>query len=241
MKQSKKIVVLMLAVLLFITGSLSTTFTTVKAAPNKTMFVTAKTLNVRSGPSTKSKVITTVKKNAKVIVITSKGSWNKIKANKKAGWVPKKYLTTKKTDTKKEPAQQTKPSKGIYVTTKALNVKSGPNAKSKVLTKVKKGKQVVFITKKGSWSKIKVNKKAGWVQSKYLNVKKEPVKQVKSAYITTKTLNVKSGPSTKSKVITKVKKDKQVILITTKGSWSKVKVGKKAGWVPSKHLRKNKL
>lgn len=64
------------------------------SAGGQTKYVTASVLNVRSGPSTGNKVITTVKKNQAVTVTGTSGSWNKIAANGKTGWVSSKYLTS---------------------------------------------------------------------------------------------------------------------------------------------------
>lgn len=55
------------------------------------------TLNMRSGASTKSKVVKVLKKN-NVVSKTGKksGKWVQIKSSKKTGWVHSSYLTTKK-------------------------------------------------------------------------------------------------------------------------------------------------
>lgn len=54
--------------------------------------VTASALNVRKSNSTKAKSLGTLKKNAKVDVVGTKGSWSEIKYKSGYGWVSSKYI-----------------------------------------------------------------------------------------------------------------------------------------------------
>lgn len=116
---------------------------TVQAASSKTKYVTASTLNVRSGPATTYKVITTVKENTSVKVTQTKGSWDKIMLGSKAGWVSSHYLTSTKPATPK-------------------NLAEG-------LKTVESNKQLILVTSKGyntSTAEIRTferNSKEGWV------------------------------------------------------------------------------
>ena len=55
--------------------------------------VTASSLNMRQSASSDSKVVSTLKKGTNVEVISTKGSWYKIKAGGKTGYAAKKYIT----------------------------------------------------------------------------------------------------------------------------------------------------
>jgi L,D-peptidoglycan transpeptidase YkuD (ErfK/YbiS/YcfS/YnhG family) len=90
----RKVFPIFIAVLVVLAGILMAEPAHAAASPTK--YVTASVLNVRSGPSTKYKVVATVKKNQAVTVIQTSGSWNKITVGSKKGWVSGKYLTTKK-------------------------------------------------------------------------------------------------------------------------------------------------
>src|SRR5699024_894761 len=157
--------ILLVALLLF--AGLSMTPNTEVQAASKTMYVKADLLNVRKGASTKSKVITVAKKNAKATVYTKKGSWSKVKVNKKNGWVASKYLANKKskakkTSNKKAAKKKATPDKKVrqtqketihFKTTKRNNnkllkdtskiVRNGKNGvRTKVIEKTYKGKKV---------------------------------------------------------------------------------------------------
>lgn len=61
--------------------------------------VTINDLNVRSGPSTKYKVIAKVNKDAKVSVLKSSNGWSQVRLSNGAnGWLSGKYLTAQQND-----------------------------------------------------------------------------------------------------------------------------------------------
>ena len=157
--------ILLVALLVF--AGLSMTPNTEVQAASKTMYVKADSLKVRKGASTKSKVVTVAKKNAKVTVYTKKGSWSKVKVNKKNGWVASKYLANKKSKAKKasnkkavkkkatpiKKVRQTQKETIHFKTTKRNNnkllkgkskvVRNGKNGvRTKVIEKTYKGKKV---------------------------------------------------------------------------------------------------
>lgn len=73
-------------------SSLTTTFVVKKVIKQKTGKVTVSRLNVRATASTKSKVIRTLKKNQTVTIVSTTGSWKKIKQGKTTGYVSSKYI-----------------------------------------------------------------------------------------------------------------------------------------------------
>lgn len=66
--------------------------------------------------------------------------------------------------------------KTTYTTTENLNLRSGASTNHKRLTTISKGKVVTFVSKSGSWSKVKYGSQTGYVSTKYLKVTKVAVK-----------------------------------------------------------------
>ncbi|MBO1005103.1 D-alanyl-D-alanine carboxypeptidase family protein [Pseudogracilibacillus auburnensis] len=134
-----------------------------------------------------------------------------------------------------------------YATTANLNLRSGASAKHKVLTVIPKGKQVTLISKHGTWFKVSYSGKTGYVSSTFLkqvtsNTPKPPVPSKQPAnqttkYTTTTSLNLRSGASTKHKVLIVIPKGKQVTLISKHGTWFKVSYSGKTGYVSSEYLK----
>jgi peptidoglycan hydrolase-like protein with peptidoglycan-binding domain len=85
------------------------------AALAKTGKVTASSLNIRKTADSDSKVIGTLKEGASVTIKDSTGSWYKISANGKTGYVYKKYIkvtdSSGSSDTKKTSSKNTKGTK----------------------------------------------------------------------------------------------------------------------------------
>ena len=125
-----------------------------------TKYVTATTLNVRSGAGTSYQVIGTLSKGTKVEVISESNGWSKINYNGKTGYVSSQYLSnsasTSSTTTK-------------YVTATTLNVRSGAGTSYQVIGSLSKGTKVEVISESNGWSKINYNGKTGYVSSQYLS------------------------------------------------------------------------
>ena len=108
-----------------------------------TVKVTADSLNVRSGPGTNYKVVTTVKKNQVYTIVETSNNWGKLKSG--AGWICLDYTkknattTTATTTTVKTPVPYTM----MTVTAKnGLSVRKGPGILYKRVTVLKNGTKV---------------------------------------------------------------------------------------------------
>lgn len=73
--------------------------------------------------------------------------------------------------TKVEPAPApepvTPPPRMVSVTASAVNIRSGPGMKNKVITKVKKGDELELLAESGSWLNVRLtNGMEGWIYKK---------------------------------------------------------------------------
>lgn len=145
-------------------------------ASNKiTISKTGKTtanLNMRSGNSTKHKVISVLKKGSKVNILGSSSGWHKVKFGNKTGWVSAKYIsnisTTKKVTPKKSTPQKNTVKTYQKQVSANLNMRSSGSTKSKVVMVLKKGSKVTVKKTSNGWSQVTYGKRTGWVSSKYL-------------------------------------------------------------------------
>lgn len=124
--------------------------------------VTARSLNVRKGASTKHSVITSIKKNTTVTILSSKNNWYYVELpNGKKGWVSKRYISGK--------SNTSNSSKTGTVTARSLNVRKGSGTKYSIITSIKKGSKVIILDAKNDWYKVQLsNGKTGWVSKKYI-------------------------------------------------------------------------
>jgi SH3-like domain-containing protein len=112
-------------------------------------------VNIRSGPSTKNKIIWEVFASFPLQVIERKGKWvHVIDFEDDKGWIYESLITDKKT---------------VIIKVETANMRSGPSKDNPIIATVKKG--VVFepIEMQGNWMKVSYkNDISGWIHNTLL-------------------------------------------------------------------------
>ncbi|WP_083413204.1 SH3 domain-containing protein [Bacillus massilinigeriensis] len=121
-----------------------------------------------------------------------------------------------------------------YVTTDNLNLRAGASTKTSILTTIPKGKRVRYISQSGSWFKVAYGNRTGFVSSVYL--RKVAVSVVE--YQTTDNLNMRTGASTKHRILITIPRGERVKFISSYGIWYKVSYKNRTGFVSSAFLKK---
>ncbi|WP_057566816.1 SH3 domain-containing protein [Paraclostridium sordellii] len=217
-------------------------------ASNQEGIVTATSLNVRSGPSTDSSFLFSIKKNDKVTILKSENGWYKIStANGHEGWASSEYISTNTSDTNQQSNKK-------VVNVDNLNMRNGASTSYRVIMKLNKGTVIEIISESNGWTKIKHDGRIGFVASKYLspiennnqptkpeqqpNAPVQPQVSVgKTKVVVATSLNVRSGPSTGNSVIGSLKNNEKVEIISESNGWSKIKYNGKEGYVSSRYLK----
>lgn len=211
--------------------------------------VTTHNLNLRSGKSTKNKVLLTIPKNTAVTVIETSGTWSKTKYKNKSGWLASSYLKNAPAAKKAAPKPQVKTSTR-KTTTQNLNLRAGKSTRTKALVTIPKNTTVTVIQTSGTWSKTKYKNKTGWVASSYLKnapaakkaAPKKPAPKAaapKATYRwTTVKVNIRKGAGTSHARLGTVPANERVTFLKTSKGWSNVKSSKGTGWISNKHLDK---
>ena len=222
-------------------------FTNIANAATKYAMTTAN-LNFRTGPSTSNKIITTIKKNTKVEVVSYDGKWAKIKYKNQVGYSSKDYLSevsssNSSTSTKKKTGK---------VTTGVLNVRSGAGTSYSKIGTLKKGATVTILQTSNGWHKIELSgSKTGWVSADYIKITTSSSSAgpsggssssgstvtKKTGKVTTDVLNVRSGAGTSYSKIGTLKKGATVTILQTSNGWHKIELsGSKTGWVSADYI-----
>ncbi|WP_419726427.1 SH3 domain-containing protein [Terrisporobacter petrolearius] len=177
MKRNMKAKALLVAALLTIGGIVETTTigdalstkssiaTQAKSSKIKTGTITSK-VNMRKGASTKYKVVTKLKKNAKVTVVKKmSNNWYQVKYSGKTGYVSGKYLKVTATN------NNTTYSNQLGVTTNNVNMRSGTSTKYKVVAKLRKNADIDVLKKMSNgWYQVKCNRTTGYISGKYIKL-----------------------------------------------------------------------
>ncbi|RYM06697.1 hypothetical protein EWH99_02200 [Sporolactobacillus sp. THM7-7] len=205
---------------------------------------TTDNLNVRTGPSTSNKRLTTLKKGTTVSVVGTSGGWLQIKYNGETAYVSGEYV--KKTGSSSSGSESTE--KELYkgTTTDNLNVRTGPSTSNKLLTTLKKGTTVSVVGTSGGWLQIKYNGSTAYVSGDYVKKSGNGVtggseSTEKELYqgTTTDNLNVRTGPSTSNKRLTTLKKGTTVSVVGTSGGWLQIKYNGETAYVSGEYVKKS--
>ena len=164
----------------------------------------ASKLDLKLVPSITSSNINTIEENSKITIKDIINKWSYVETDNKSGWVltskikvseqkneevktegnkeqtveetkkeENKEKTTSKEETKTEEKKKTEVAK--YVSAETLNMRETANNNAKLINQLKVNTKVTVLETEGTWSKIKVNGKTGYVASKYLSDKKVDV------------------------------------------------------------------
>lgn len=120
-----------------------------------------------------------------------------------------------------------------------LNVRAKANASSKVVTTLRYGECGVVVTGncQGGWCPVEDGHDAGWVNSRYISMV-SPAMYCVTGVQQGDTLNLRGFPSSGSRVITKLPRQRCDIafLPYSTGAWQKVRVDGHEGWVNRKYV-----
>ena len=116
----------------------------VSASSTYYRYVTASSLNVRSGASTRYSRVGSYKKGTKVTCYGTSGSWTKVRYGGKTRYVSSQYLSAKKPGSSTSSSTSTS-AYSRYVTASSLNIRSKASTSSSRVGSYKKGTNPVSI------------------------------------------------------------------------------------------------
>ncbi|MDO5784787.1 MAG: SH3 domain-containing protein [Eubacteriales bacterium] len=155
--------------------------TTTTTSTSKTVYVTASSLNVRSGAGTSYGVIGGVANGKAVSVVGTSNGWYKIKYGSGYGYINSSYTsssapssssTAAPAGTTSQPTTSSSKAKTMYSTTAGLNVRSGGGSSYSVIGSLSRGQAVSVVDSSSYWYKIKYGNGYGYVGSGYLSSSK---------------------------------------------------------------------
>lgn len=188
---------------------------------SRTGTVNTAILNVRSGPSTQNKILTTIKRNTPVEILSTSNGWHNIRlANGQLAYVSSAYIST----TNQSPISSNKT--GI-VNASVLNVRSGPSTNTSILSTIKKGDLVEILSTNNGWHNIRLsNGQLAYVSSNYIteSTTNTPTSSIKTGFVSTSVLNVRSGPSTNTNILSTLEKGDLIEILSTNNGWHNIKL-----------------
>ena len=224
---------------------------------SKTVYITASSLNVRSGPGTSYSTVGSLKKGASVKTYGSTDGWYKIKYNGKTAYISAKYTSTKApsgdSSSDSSSASSDTATKKVYVTASSLNVRSGPGTNYSTVGSLKEGAAVTTYGSTDGWYKIKYNSKTAYISAKYTSTKAPSGSSGSSdsssgssssssvnynVKVTASALNVRSGAGTNYSVKGTLYEGDVVKATGLTDGWYKIQFNGGTGYISSKYATK---
>ena len=227
-----------------VTGYIRSDFLTVPKGSGSTEFITTTGVNLRTGSTIDSAVITIIYPDAKVEVLEhNPAGWSKVKYDGATGYIRSDFLTI-----------PLKAGSVTYVTTDFVNFRNGPSIDASVISTVKSGVKVEVLEHDPTgWSKVTVDGTAGYIRSDLITrLSDAPVQNASSPpasasaststapkmFKTTDGVNFREGPSTDARIIRALVTGTSVeVLDYNPDGWSKVKHDGTVGYIRSDFLR----
>jgi uncharacterized protein YgiM (DUF1202 family) len=203
--------------------------------------VLASRLNLRLTPKRRGKIIETLKADQVVEVKNRQDNgWVQINVNNSTGWVASEYLRFAKEEQNFE--------LHAVVDVQNLNLRAQAGTKYKILHTLQKNDKLQVLSDTDErWIEVELIGKhiRGWVATEYLEIllrAKEAVlnqKDADYAIVSTRTLNLRSGPGRDYKVIEKLRTGMHVVsVLPEENGWRKVQTASgTTGWVARRHLK----
>lgn len=199
-------------------------------------------LNLRDEPSTDGKLLGSLAAKTQVTVIEIKNGWAAVMADGKSGYVYASYLT----DLSSDPSGLAKGwrtiGKAMTVNASNLYLRRDPSTSSPSMGIYSKGKQVEVVAGNGTWYKVQIGDKTGYMMASFLKEEKgvTPVKGT-TVYVNATHVNLRSEPTTKSKALDVLPSGTTLTLLSTSGDWAEVRFGNQTGYIFRDYITETKV
>ena len=209
----------------------SSTVETMNKSGKVINLVSGDTLNVRKEASSTSTIVTKLNQGT-IVTITGKDTktgWYRITHNGNTGFVSDRYIEViNKSNTTIV---------GYKKTTDNLNMRTGPSTSYSAITKIPAGTTVGVISTSNGWDYVEYNGQKGYCSSSYLVSTTQQPSTTTVKKVTTTSVNFRTGPSTSYTSIAKIPEGAVVDVISTSGTWAKVKYNNQEGYVHTDYLK----
>lgn len=187
-------------------------------------------LNLRKGSGTNYPVLRVLAANIQVRKLEELGTWSKVSTGRDIGWVPSAYLA--RIHVQRPPTGIQVMTATEYTTTVRLNVRKDAGDHFPVLRIMQAGTLVRVNGKLGPWRRISLDTGAGWVPASQLHLRY----LASESPVTNTSTTLYQGASANYRALSQLQAGEAVVVLASRGQWTKVRAGRLEGWVHSSHL-----
>ncbi len=203
-----------------------------------TLYATG-TVNVRSGPGTGYRVVSTLYKGDAVSKIGTVSNWTIIQWNGGTAYVSSAYLRASGGSNPDVPSDTLTPASGTMKATANVNVRTGPGTNYPKLGFLAKGEKISRTGVIGNWTQVQYLGKTAYVFTSYLTkVSGNDPAPTQTMYVAEET-DLRKGPGTSYRLVGILEVGDKVTVYGTTGKWSQVKCGSYEGYCLTSALSYN--
>lgn len=227
------------------------------AAEIGTGVVDASSLRLRSEPSLSSSTLTYLPGGTVVSVHEQLNGWYKVVYNDLTGYVSADYLvftaaeTAQPTDeatdgaadepvidssTEETPAETVKIGR---ITGNNVNFRNNPSTDADIIGELAQGTEIEVVSVSGGWCEVRCAGTTGYVSADYVEVDGESM-QTPRGIVTGSCVNVRSGATTNSGIVTKVYAGAVVELLEKDGNWYYISYNGCEGYICADYIAEYK-
>jgi uncharacterized protein YgiM (DUF1202 family) len=160
-------------------------------------------VNIRSGPSTSSRILGGLYRGQIVTAIRSSHGWTKIEFAGSIGYVASRYLSKGKD----LPVPKKVGAGTVKITTTALNLRTGPGLSYRVIKVLKEGSKVTMTGKTArGWAQLVNGKSTGWSSMQYLASSATGRPAIIGKRVAMADLDIRTTSGANAKTVAEVKK-----------------------------------
>ena len=213
-------------------------------------------LNVRSGASTRTSVIGSLGRNAKVTITGEQGNFYRIDYKGRSGYVSKDYVSVKtflnntikvnnnnnKANTQKTAQVSNNTNRtGIVRVHDSLNVRSDASVRNSVIGSLGRNAKVTITGEKGNFYRINYKGRTGYISKDYVSVtngsnKSSNISKNEVRINANSGLRMRSDKNTHSRTITVVPNNTVVKVLKESNGWYRVNYAGHTGWVSGDYV-----
>ncbi len=209
-----------------------------------TYYVTASSLNVRSGAGTNHSVIGGLRQNQTVSVSSIASGWATISYNGRTAYVSASHLSETSSSSGSNSSGSTSSSSTYYVTASSLNVRSGAGTSHSVIGSLSQNQSVSVSSIANGWATISYNGRTAYVSTSYLSQTSSSsgsngsgsASSSSTYYVTASSLNVRSGAGTTHSVIGSLSQNQSVSVSSIANGWATISYNGRTAYVSASYL-----
>ena len=179
--------------------------------------VTGDRVPLRAGANSGAQ-LTRLRRNASLTILgtNASGNWTQVRAGSRTGWVQTRQIRT-----------ITQPRR----TRRRIALRQGPGSNFGTIRTLSNRASIQVLGRQGNWVQVRAGNRTGWVQRN--------ATQVTPQLRARRQVQLRQGPGNSFSRVSRgsVSRNTRVRVLARQGSWSRIRVGNRTGWVRTNQLR----